>query len=632
MTISAAQFQTWLEAPHARRCALFELTFLGAGVGSPVIGTEYQAFVSNMPYVTAGDQTPANQIFDDCVLEIPSFTRRMNEQLTGRSTQNYGDLIIANPSGDRDDWYSMNWDGRRVRQWLGDPSWPFADFRLVLDGIIIDVFDPGGGKVGFKIGDKGALLDRPLMTDTLGGDGPNPGDVMPLCYGLYNVNITPKVVDVVDHIYRFTQTDTGGLVEAPYRSNLLPENPYDVREDGVSLKSSGNVTASDAAADTITKVGHGWTLGTRLCFRPYGGSGQEPPTPLAYSTTAIDQTYYWVAEIVDADNVKLASTFALGLAGTPDINITQTLSGKTIPYVALNWTPAGDGTFQLASNPAGLITCDCYGLGTNMGSPPIATYITLAGEIIEQALTSGITNTPFTSADIDAASLANFVAVATRKVGIYITERMTFAELMDKMVLSVGGWWGFSRSGLLQFGRLDLPVGGSPIYSFTADDIAQRSLKMTKRILPRAEVKVVGATNWTVQQSVAGSVDEFDRAFYMAPNLQKTGVATVTTWDTDPTNHRSATRPEPFQTYLYSADIQGEATRLATLFQRPTAIFAFQTHQAVYLLQLGDEIYVEHAKFTGYGIVVGIVERVKGRSDIEFFCQLPDVYPTEDLS
>jgi hypothetical protein len=166
VSISDLEFSQWLERPGQLRCALFKLTFLGNNGGS---ATEFHAFVSNMPYVTQGTDTPANQIFEPCVLEVPSFTRRMGEQLAGRSTQSYGDLIWSNENGIRNSWFSMNWDGRRIRQWLGDPSWAFADFRLVLDGVMTDVFDQGGAKGGFHISDKEGLLDRPIMTTLLGG-------------------------------------------------------------------------------------------------------------------------------------------------------------------------------------------------------------------------------------------------------------------------------------------------------------------------------------------------------------------------------------------------------------------------------------------------------------------------------
>ena len=79
------------------------------------------------------------------------------------------------------------------------------------------------------------------------------------------------------------------------------------------------------------------------------------------------------------------------------------------------------------------------------------------------------------------------------------------------------------------------------------------------------------------------------------------------------------------------AGAQTEADRVATLLQYTTGIYQFETHQAVFLLKLGDLIYVESAKFTGYGSCVGLAERMKGRSSIEFFCQIPDIYPTGNI-
>lgn len=629
MSISDAAFLTWLGSSTAQRCSLFELTYLGDNAGAP---GEMHAYVSDRGYVTGHTDTPADRVYEACVVGTPTFSRRMGEQLRGRTTQSYGDLLISNENGARDSWLSMNWDGRRLRQWLGDKSWPFTDFRLVLDGVIVDIFEASSTRIGFKISDKAALLDRPVMTTLLGGTGAAAGELMPLCLGFYNINITPKLVDETDHVYRFTQVDAGGLIEAPYYSNVAPENPYTVREAGVSLRTSTTLTANTPADDLFQKTAHGWVAGTRLCFRPYGGSGNEPPAPLAYSTTAIAQTYYWVSsDGLTADAFKLAPTLADAIAGTNSINITGTITGS-VPVQAMGWTSPGDGTFQLAGNPIGLITCDCYGLGTGASFPQ--TYMQKAGQIIEQILTSGITNTPLTAADIDATSLADFITDCPKFCSAYVTERTTFTELIDQLVLSVGGYWGFSRDGLLQFGRFDLPDElGTPVYSFAGDDVALRSLRLLKRILPRAEIKLIGATNYTVQQTVNGSVSEADRVYWATPNVTKTGAATVTTWDTDPTNHLGALRPDAYQTYISNAsDLQTEANRVATIFQYPNGIWGFDTSQVVFTLKIGDLIYIEHPRRTAFGIVTACSERVKGRSAIEYFATLPDVYPTGDIA
>jgi hypothetical protein len=156
-------------------------------------------------------------------------------------------------------------------------------------------------------------------------------------------------------------------------------------------------------------------------------------------------------------------------------------------------------------------------------------------------------------------------------------------------------------------------------------------MKLTRRILPRRQVTLIGSTNWTVQDTLAGAVTPYYRSMYAAPNTQKVGKATVTTWDTDPATHINAVTPEPIKTYIANTnDLQVEATRLATMFKQPTGVFEFETFQIVYMLELGALIYVESYRYTGYGIVVSITERPLGKCVIAFFCQLPDYYPGRD--
>jgi hypothetical protein len=623
MSLSDAAWQRWLESDGEARCALFELTYLGSVVGSPSVSQEYHAYVSNMPYVTGGDQTPAHQTFEECVVEVPAFTRRMSETLEGRSTASYGDLILSNECtldddsqmlgvGVRDTWLRMNWDGRRIRQWLGSPDWPFEDFRLVLDGRIVDVFDPGGYKIGFHIGDKSSLLDRPVMTTLLGGDGPEAGDLMPLLLGNYALNIRPRLTDTATRFYKITEVDYAGIVE-----RLREDSEILVYEDrnflGNLSGGAPTITAYDVGADLFTAVDHGLFVNSRV--QPLGSGG---------GLTAF--TNYWViAAGLTVDQFKLSAT-----KGGSAVDIPSD-PGFPIPLQVRNWTmDYANGGFTVAGNPSGVITATCWGLRTGGG----ADVMYSPGDLINEVLTSSLTNTPLTSADIDA---TNFAAVKTllgsgRQVVYYLTERTTFAELFDKLMLSVGGWWGFSREGLLQIGRLDLPSAGTPVYSFIADDVASRTMQMARRILPRAQVKLLADPNWTVQSVFAGAADFGDNILYAKPFLQYTGSPTVTTWDTNPASHIGAARPDPYQTYLVGAGgAQDEADRLATLFQHPRAIFSFQTHQVVYLLTIGMLLYIEHPKYTGYGIVVGSVEKIKGRSQLEFFCAPSEEYPSANI-
>lgn len=622
MAISPAQYKAWLEKPGKARCVLIVLQFVGK-VAATGAQTTYNAFVSNMPYVTKPTDIYPNQIFDDCITQIPNFTRRMNEQLAGRSTQSAGDLIIANENGVRHTWKRMNWNGQPIVQYLGDPSWDFADFRVILNGVVDDVYDARERKIGFRISDKTALLQRDLMLATIGGSGPAANSVMPIAFGDVVFNISPVLEDAINLIYRLSATRQTSVTE--YLSSCER-----VRENGAELKAVNTIVACNTATDTLTTATpNGYVVNTRLQYT----SLTSYPSPLTNFTS------YWVHTVVSPTEFKLTATHG----GATAIDLTVSATGGSVAAYPWTYLPA-TGQIQFCSAPAGQITADIQGLvtGATVSGDTIigGTGAVTAGGIIERLLLSGLTNTRLTAADIDTASLAAFNALCPQICSVHIKEKTAFIDVIDQLVLSVGGWWGFSREGKMQFGRLDLPAAGTTLYDFTSDDVARRSLTLLRRILPRSNVKMEYKRNWTPQTgTLAGSVSAANRALYGQPYSEVLGIPsvggipTITGWENDPDTHLNVVHLETLRTLLVSAfEAQDEANRFATMFQGPTGIYGFDTHQAVYLLNLGDLIYIEHADFTGYGVITSLTENVRGKSTVEFFAALPDLYPTEGIA
>lgn len=626
MTITNAQYQSWLEDPSQQRCALFKVNYVAYSGGAKAI---FPLYFSTMPYTTRPTDTPPSVIFDECVREAPAFTRRISEQFTGRSTQSYGDLIIDNSNEERTIYLRMNFDGQKIEQWYGAPWWDFADFRLVLVGALADVYDAGPSRgIGFRLSDKGLLFARPLTSTLLGGSGPEATSPMPLLFGGGATNISPKLTDPNNLIYRISKVNLG--VEQLLYWDDSSENPADVREAGVPLNGVSYMEASDASTNLvkirsgdITSTTHNLSIGSRIAI----GVGMIPPPPLVACVNGVPRTYYYVsADGFTTSWVKLAPTLTDALMGTNSIDLTGAQAGEPLLFT-FNWVNLpSTGSIRLIAQPQGTITCDSVGLARSPQTP-----VTTAGGIANLMLTSTNTDTPITSTDIDATKLSAFITKCPQYLSAFITEHIEFDEMLDRLVISVGSYWFLTRAGKLAFDRLDLPVAGTPAYSFILDDVAVRSMKLTRRILPRRQVTLIGSTNWTVQDTLAGAVTPYYRSLYAAPNVQKVGKATVTTWDTDPASHVNAVTPEPIKTYIANAsDLQNEATRQATMFKQPTGVFEFETFQIVYMLELGSLIYVESYRYTGYGIVIGITERPTGKCSIAFFCQLPDYYPGRD--
>jgi hypothetical protein len=328
--------------------------------------------------------------------------------------------------------------------------------------------------------------------------------------------------------------------------------------------------------------------------------------------------------------------------GGSAIDLTTSPTGSLIFGFNWDFAPA-TGMLTLAARPAGQITCDPVGLsigGVLSADTVVGGAIpSTEGAIANAALTSALTNTPLTSADIDAASLAAFESLCGQSAGEYLVDPINFDAFLDRLAMSVGGYWTFSRAGKLQMGRLDYPTGSeTPVVSFVEDDFAERTLQLKTRIVPRAQIKVLDNKNQTVQDpaSLAGVVTPYNRALYSKAGQEHLGVSS------DPpiageslADHRRATFPPVAETNMVDDSFggygQAEADRRARLFRFPNAIWSGVTHHLVYDLKIGDPVQITHPKFTGIAFVVSIIERANAQSTIEFFSQLTDVYPTADL-
>lgn len=258
-----------------------------------------------------------------------------------------------------------------------------------------------------------------------------------------------------------------------------------------------------------------------------------------------------------------------------------------------------NGDFLLTSAPAGQITCDVK------GAKPSGTYLTTAAQFVNYLVT---THSQLTAADIDSTNLSAFAA--TQTLGLYIRERENLLDKLDQILTSVGGFWTFSRAGLLQLGRLTAPTGAA-VLALTADDVRAKKLSIERRDLPIASVRLGYAKNWTVQtEGLAGAVSAANRALYGAPyQVVKAEDASLDT------THKLARRPDVRETLIVgSSDAQTEATRLQALFGVPRTVYRAIGYMAPYTRSLGDELALTHPRF-GFeagadAINVGIVEEV----------------------
>ncbi len=241
---SELEFRDWANNDSNQRVVLCELGVLGQTTGA--VANASTALLSTVPFTTRGSETPRNQVYDDIIVSVPTFSSKVSDAtLTGRPSQAYGDLVIKNESGARDDWLVWACDGRPLNMFLGGLGWRKWDFVRVLSGVVYETYSPARDKIGFRIRDKSVQLNRKLQTTTIGGSSANAGAPAPITFGKV-FNAEAKLKDSATLRYKFHDETLAG-------STGITQ----VRDSGVSVAytadlPNGEFTLSAAPAGRIT--------------------------------------------------------------------------------------------------------------------------------------------------------------------------------------------------------------------------------------------------------------------------------------------------------------------------------------------------------------------------------------------
>lgn len=279
--------------------------------------------------------------------------------------------------------------------------------------------------------------------------------------------------------------------------------------------------------------------------------------------------------------------------------------------VAVSYTPdLATGTFTLAAPPAGRITADVK------GAKP-STYLTTCADLVQHL---AINHAGLTTADLDTASFTALNVSCAQTLGLYIRDRRNLIDVIDDLVTSVGGFWTFTRAGLLRLGRLEAPAG-TPAMTLIADDVEALSISMVSRSLPRASVRLGYARNWAPQDAdaLAGAVSETNRTLYAAPASVAKATNSVTT------KHLLAPNPDVVETLIVSSsDAATEATRRAGLFNVVRTTVRLTTFAQALAVNLGDVVHLTHPRFGfsagALAVVVGIRDRISdNRVELELW-------------
>lgn len=220
------------------------------------------------------------------------------------------------------------------------------------------------------------------------------------------------------------------------------------------------------------------------------------------------------------------------------------------------------------------------------------------------------TRSDLVSADTDIVSFQAFKLRHPQKVGIYVTGKEKFSQILDRLLSSVGGYWGFSRAGKLGLGQLTDPANGSSALTMVSDDIIQGGMAVKKRQFPRYRV-TLGYQLYQKTQStteLAGAVSEDTREDLSQPyRLSIDEDLTVLT------AHPLATESAVLGTQLADAtEAATEATRRLVLRDQIRMTFSVNSFATPFSVELGDVITIDHDRF---GFDGGVQATIVGYSE-----------------
>lgn len=263
-------------------------------------------------------------------------------------------------------------------------------------------------------------------------------------------------------------------------------------------------------------------------------------------------------------------------------------NGIPVTFTADNST----GTFTLAAQPKGVVTCSVY--GDNYGG----TYRTTLSAIVQRIVTGfGKASDRFTSSDLDATQLAAFDSAHTQTMGIYITSRTNVLNVVESLCVSLDAHVVMSRLGLMRILRIDMPGTGTSIdvlpKHMVVDDI-----KATAYVDPVAAIKLGFDRNYTVQEALDNGLSARDRDFFAQEWLTSTQTNTTTQSD-----YKLNTEPVQVDTCLKSrTETDAEANRQLALWSVPRYTYEVNCLADMLSLELGQAITVynrRHEMSTG---------------------------------
>lgn len=250
-----------------------------------------------------------------------------------------------------------------------------------------------------------------------------------------------------------------------------------------------------------------------------------------------------------------------------------------------------NGRFTMTSSVTGNITADVK------GAKPGGSYKETAGDIMRFVATEygGLTD----PGDLDTASFTALNTANSATVGCYYSQRAEILSVLDDLANSIGAFFGFDRSGLLNVGRIEVATGSADLELDSTNII---TLERLPTEVPTSTVVLGYKQNFTVFDENTLDASATDRDFFLRESAQVTDEDTAVA-----AIYPNAKFLEVDSKLIDSSAANTESARLLTLYKSQRDIYRIRCKAQPFTIKLNDVVKVTFAR---YDLTAGKLFRV----------------------
>jgi len=242
-----------------------------------------------------------------------------------------------------------------------------------------------------------------------------------------------------------------------------------------------------------------------------------------------------------------------------------------------------NGRFTLVADPTNVVTADVE------GAKPSGSYKSTAADIVRLIVTSygGLAD----PGDLNTTSFSDLNTANGSTVGIYVKDNTTILKVVDELMNTVGGFYGFDRDGSFEVGQIALATGTADA---EFDKTTMIEITRLASAVPNYQVRVGHSKNYkTMSESeLDASISSARRDFLVRETLFQTAEDTAV--QTPYPNSEALIVPALFNG---SSPASTEASRLLTIYKTQRDIYRVKVKTQPYTLKLNDVVKITFPRY-----------------------------------